>query len=642
MPRRRRYPAPRGRRRSYNDYDDYRPQRRRGGGGCLAPIKRFFQNVAIVLLTAIGAIVFFLIVLLIAFNFTLFVRILIYALYVGAGLTILGVIYLVVRLIAAMSHKISAASTARSKAKIEKERVQLERERVEQARAHVQMERQKVQQARVHVQRESVQVRSQEAKIDRDDYAFYQKYEQPSYPARRTRNFRDDPYPDYPQVGRNMQQSYRTRNLREVHQEPLVRVLSQLSTPPQQVQEPPQIPHITQLLGTTILFGQKDMLYGFEMEQGHLVEVRGDWPGTAIIAGRSGSGKTRRVIIMVFQAILAGQKITICDPHAYKPDGLIKVLAPFAPWLTFARTDTEIIAAANEHIAEFESRLTPAGSLHGEGLTPRLIVFDEFPALMKSDDLHVESKRKLAKCVRESATQYRGVFGSAWIIGQEFTQDALLDTAIRKDAHAILCHQLSDEYVRFLFPRDLKVQRLIQQIERRECIYKDNDNHIRRIVTPTVLDEEIANMVDYLRQMMPPSKATQSTTRTVAPHHDETEPLAPRNYGASAYRHTKVPPTPSRQQTPQQKLVLRKTNLVQSQTSAPVQPSPAGAIWGEETQANPPADQSPPSPGPQRPAGPPDTEELAPKQSPSLPNPGTPHRQDTFEMLALLRTKKKK
>jgi len=67
-----------------------------------------------------------------------------------------------------------------------------------------------------------------------------------------------------------------------------------------------------------------------------------------------------------------------------------------------------------------------------------------------------EDKRAIAKCVRESATQYRGVFGAAWIIGQEFTEDALGDTAIRKDAHAILCHQLSDEYVKFSFQETSK------------------------------------------------------------------------------------------------------------------------------------------------------------------------------------------
>lgn len=634
MPRRRRYPAPRGRR-SYNDYDDYRPRQRqrRRGGGCLAPVKRFFRNVVIVLLTAIGAIVFFIVVLLIAFNFALFVKIMIYVLYIAAGLAILGVVYLVVRLIAAMSHKISAASIARSKARVERERVRIEQERVLQARTQV--------------RQGNVQVRSQQAKLERENYAFYQKYErqqdeQLGYPTRRTRNFRDDPYPDYPQVGRNMQQSYRTRNLREVNQEPLVRVLSQLSTPPQQVQEPPQIPHITQLLGTTILFGQKDMLYGFEMEQGHLVEVRGDWPGTAIIAGRSGSGKTRRVIIMVFQAILAGQKITICDPHAYKPDGLIKVLAPFAPWLHFARTDTEIIAAAREHIVECKSRLSPAGSLNNEGLTPRLIIIDEFPALMTSEDIRLEDKRAIAKCVRESATQFRGVFGAAWIIGQEFTEDALGDTAIRKDAHAILCHQLSDEYVKFLFPRDLKVQRLIQQIERRECIYKDNDNHVRRIVTPTVLDEEIPSMVDFLRQMMAPS--TTLTAQAVTLPHPETEPLVPRrNYGASAYRQTQASRIPARQSAApqQQKLILRRTQLIQQDqpfaTQAPALTPSAGAIWGEETQVNPPS----PSPQPPVPSTGPMTEELAPKKLVQA-NPPTTPRQDTFEMLALLRTKKKK
>ena len=129
---RRYYGRPAPRRRSYdNDYYSYPPRRR---GGCLAPIRRFFRNVAIVLLVAIGAIVLFLIVLLIAFNFAIFVQILFYALFVVAGLAVLGLLYLVIRIIAAISSRISAASIARSKAKIERERAHIERERVEQAR----------------------------------------------------------------------------------------------------------------------------------------------------------------------------------------------------------------------------------------------------------------------------------------------------------------------------------------------------------------------------------------------------------------------------------------------------------------------------------------------------------------------------
>lgn len=116
-------------------------------------MKRFFRNVAIALLIAIGTVVFFCLALLIAFNFRTFIQILYYALFVAGGLAVLGVFYLVVRIIAAISHKISAASVARSKARLERERVRIEQERVQQAR---------------------VQVRSQRAKVDRDDYAFYE------------------------------------------------------------------------------------------------------------------------------------------------------------------------------------------------------------------------------------------------------------------------------------------------------------------------------------------------------------------------------------------------------------------------------------------------------------------------------------
>ncbi len=347
---------------------------------------------------------------------------------------------------------------------------------------------------------------------------------------------------------------------------------------------PPPIPSISQLIGTSVHVGQTDMLHGFEVVNGSLEEVRGEPPITAIVAGRGGSGKTRRIILMVFQAILAfhavgGGKITICDPHWIKPDGLANVLAPFADWLHFARTDDEIIAAAKEHVAEMESRLTPQGSLHGEGLQPRLIIIDEFGRLMKSEDISAKDKHILTKCVRETAVQWRGVKGRAWIGGQEFTADAIGDTAIRKDAQDIFCHQLSDEYASFLFTKDTKAQRLVQKIGRRECVYKDTDNGVRRIATITVDDPEIDVMVAYLARCVP--RQIQQRRQTVQiPPRPRTQPIVPRSQVKPGQFAAAQQRTFYLAQTEDLRPKQPSAGSQQRTTSASTQAPTASATWG--------------------------------------------------------------
>lgn len=497
--------------------------------GCLERIKRFFTNLfIIIIITSI-------VVIGVGYLFThfqqvvLFVRsifafitfvISIFPLLLRIGLVLLSIAmvlivgYGLIHLISNIRERMAQASLASSKAKQAKLQAKLQKD-----------------QGKLEVQRKQVVLAQENHAYDqrvRRDYAGDSSGQQLTV-RRATRN-----------LALEEQTAQRQQNERQLGQ-------PQSSTPPSP-------PSISQLLGKSVRSGQTDMLHGFEITNGRLEEVRGELPITAIVAGRGGSGKTRRIILMVFQAILAfhaagGGKITICDPHWIKPDGLANVLAPFADWLHFARTDEEIIAAAKEHVAEMESRLTPQGSLHGEGLQPRLIIIDEFGRLMKSENISTKDKHILTKCVRETAVQWRGVKGRAWIGGQEFTQDAIGDTAIRKDAQAIFCHQLSDEYASFLFPRDTKAQRLVQQIGRRESVYKDEDNGVRRIATITVDDPEIDTMVAYLTRCVPrqvtqrrqaqqipkrPRTQTQSEQRAVAQQQGaafylaRTEELAPK------------------------------------------------------------------------------------------------------------------
>jgi hypothetical protein len=538
------------RRAQHSRYSGHPYQYRREG--CFSRIGRFFLNLfygliigglAVLLVgfvvTHFQQTIAFIVSLFafLSFLISIFPQILHYGFIVGCVFAGLGLLYGLVRLISAISERLAEASAKRARAGMEKARLKQEKER-----AH---------QAKIQSQREQVRLAQTTFDYDQRMRDRYRPPQPEGQQPRRTRSLQEVPQAS--------QTSYRTRNLQD---------LPQPSQPGPQPSAPLAIPSISQLLGPAIAMGQADMLNGFEFGNGELIAIRGELPVTAIVAGKGRSGKSRRMMLMIFQAILmfqsvGGGKITICDPHWMKPDGLSNVLAPFAPWVSFARTDDEIIAAAKEHITEFESRLTANGSLNGEGLMLRLIIIDEFSKLMKSEDISKRDKQILTKCVRETSVQWGGVGGRAWIAGQEFTEDAIGDTAIRKGAQSIYCHQLSDEYTSFLFPRDTRAQRMAQHIARRECIYKDSDNVVKKIITPTVFDEEINSMAAYLARYVP--QMSRRRTRQISQR----------------------PPTrPIQQQGAP--FMAQTEDLTPKQPTIPVAPTqqPASAIWQDPAQDN--------------------------------------------------------
>ena len=101
--------------------------------------------------------------------------------------------------------------------------------------------------------------------------------------------------------------------------------------------------------------GMTEMVMGIDND-GKL--IKDPWPRTYVIAGKGRSGKTRRTIAMVGQALLGMRAhVTICDPHATKRDSLTRELSPLAPWLHFASTPQEILRASRDFVSEMEKRV---------------------------------------------------------------------------------------------------------------------------------------------------------------------------------------------------------------------------------------------------------------------------------------------
>jgi hypothetical protein len=222
------------------------------------------------------------------------------------------------------------------------------------------------------------------------------------------------------------------------------------------------------------------------------------WPGTHVVAGKGRSGKTRRVIAMIAQALIAGARVIVCDPHATKLDSLAKSLEPLEKYLTIARGENQIVEVTREFLSEMEARVDEPG----RPCLPWLIVFDEWSRLMdEGNNKMPEGGRDiLIDAAKNCSTQYAGYLGYCCIIGQIWTQQACGGTDIRRSLQSVFVHQLSAEYATFFF-RARKWQNRAEELKKRECIYRDTENQVSEILTIGVPDDTASRVAVYLAQL---------------------------------------------------------------------------------------------------------------------------------------------
>lgn len=291
----------------------------------------------------------------------------------------------------------------------------------------------------------------------------------------------------------------------------------------------PVVPSIIEEIANGVItLGQLVMHMGYEETKGGLIPVIDKWPGTFGIAGRGRSGKTRRVLTIIIQAIMGRARVFICDPHASKDDSLARLLAPLAPWLTIACNDAEIVEASRYFLSEMENRVQELS----DNKTPWLIIYDEWSRLMTTDKIDDDDKEILKHTVEHCSTEYAGFYGFAGIIGQTWTEEAAGGTAIRRSLHKAFIHQLNAEYAKFFLKG--KWANKAEDLTSRQCLYRV-DGQVKQIITHTVPDETATWFADWLMEFMPPEQldgpaiqlrlGNATGTKQIAAPHTSTEPL---------------------------------------------------------------------------------------------------------------------
>lgn len=245
------------------------------------------------------------------------------------------------------------------------------------------------------------------------------------------------------------------------------------------------------------------MVMGYDKAQlakGILEVVVGPWPGTHAVAGKGRSGKTRRVIAEVAQALISGAKITICDPHGIKPDSLARSLEPLESRLyRVARGEAQIVEATREFFTEMEARVSGTSTevLDDVNYIPRLIVYDEWAREMTTDLLSDDDRDLLRKTATSCSSEYAGFNGFCCIISQRWTQETCGGTDIRRSLQAVFCHNINAEFAAFFF-RNKKQQYRAEELKRRECLYKDFEGQVREIITLTIPDDTAVRISELM------------------------------------------------------------------------------------------------------------------------------------------------
>lgn len=556
----------------YYDYDDsgYHPRRRRirHRGGLLTPFRRALTTALTRLFIAVGAVVFFCLVLLIAFNFAVFLAVLWYALLVTGGLALFGVLYVVVRIISGISQRLSAASTARAKAR----------------------------QEHIRVQQSSVRVQMQQVRLARQEELWYEQQQQrKALPQQRER------------PGVRAQEE-------DDGQESLVRVL-----PIQRQPEPEGIPgmpaknQIFQYRDYKKLLKAGELIIGIRQDGSARIGTWQDFKITLIL-GSSSSGKSTTVLEKCLSHVRQGGLLVICDPGGFKPDSLTQRLGPLRqallPGTIVALEHKDIMQNVEHFRVELERRR------RGADMTiPLLLVIDELNGLLMDKEI----KKDLTELIEKFAQQARGYHMSMILCAQRASGLA----AIRNSVISFVCHKCPEMEASKILPA--RYARLAPQLGVGQTFVSDANGSIEPLQQLYITAQDIAASVGSRR--WPQS----------------TPPVSPARAGPIASQPAPAPPLSA--SMPPRSGPLHRTKLVQAPPDAATPQvrkhasRMTGAIWGEETQVNPPDPASQPA----APRLSPTTDPLDGRVS-RLPveAPTQMPRQDTFEMLALRRGKKKK
>jgi hypothetical protein len=283
------------------------------------------------------------------------------------------------------------------------------------------------------------------------------------------------------------------------------------TTTAKQKQELADIPPLVKLLHSGLL-GGADLLLGYHKDGS---ERWGTWNDlrTFVVGGKSRSGKTVTMVFFIVQALLAGAQVWVCDVHANKPTGLLKVIASLIPFMRVAKTPEEILQLTRDFKAEMTARERNTSEMgdSDRGYIPIVLVYDEWTKLLrdvKDLDPKGDEQELLVDTVLNCAEAWANFEGYAMVAGHEWTareSGGKKGAAIRRGFHSAFVHRIDEEYAKFLLVGSIgkKAAKTAPNLPTGHVHFQDSESELDYLIIPYYgkQKEAIHEVVEMLKAL---------------------------------------------------------------------------------------------------------------------------------------------
>ncbi len=291
-----------------------------------------------------------------------------------------------------------------------------------------------------------------------------------------------------------------------------------LPEPEPQPQPEKGIPTFRDLLTRGIIqatLAQGKMLLGYQVQDGTLRS--GSWLDlySVGIGGVSGSGKTTTVRFLLFQAVLAGARLVMIDPHIGEPEESLAAQFQALPGIHQLPPCDDAPDQVLRRVTWLnrEYRRRKSGASH---TVPIIFVVDELNGLLRR--LDDERKKALADLLLDIAQEGRKFGMFALLIAQRWSHADLgggtIGAAIRDSLASSIAHRFKSEAQARLLVGG-RESALCLELPAGQFLFRDTDGGLAHMITPDTRVEDGAIIANLLASNENESETTSETTRSV-------------------------------------------------------------------------------------------------------------------------------
>lgn len=202
------------------------------------------------------------------------------------------------------------------------------------------------------------------------------------------------------------------------------------------------------------------------------------------IGGVSGSGKTTTVRFLLFQALLAGARLLMIDPHIGEPEeSLAAQFQVFTNAHLFAPCDDNPSAILKR--VRWLSKELKRRKATGDKVPFIIFVIDEFNAVMRVKEVRDEMSTLLLQIGQEG--RKFGIF--AMLIGQRWSQQDIGGADIRTSLASMLAHRFTDEEQAKKLVGSRNGPRCLD-LPQGHYLFRDTQGQLSETVTPDTVEAD--------------------------------------------------------------------------------------------------------------------------------------------------------